>query len=105
MPFSILYVGGPGGDPGEPTYHKQNLTGNGSQTAWTITHNLNSGDVEARLRSPISGLSFTEGQDFNIEVAQVNVVDLNTISLTITPAIPSGEVWKLTVFALDQALG
>lgn len=81
------------------------ITGNGTTPSWTITHNLGSGDVVVRVRSAASGTSFAEGADFDVEQTSVAIVDVNSLTITPEVVVPSGHVWRVTVWAVDLLNG
>lgn len=85
-------------------YYETNLVGDGIKTVWPIAHLLNADNPMIVIRSATVGNSFVKGEDFDTESGDVSIVDANNLSVTIAPAVPNGETWRLSVTALDRLI-
>lgn len=82
-------------------YYEVEFTGDGTTIDRTIIHNLNTSNPIVTVRSPVTGNSFSVGQDFNAELAEISLINLNSLLVSIDPPIPNGVIWKVSILGLD----
>jgi hypothetical protein len=63
------------------------ITGTGSQTSWTITHNLNTRDVFLSIREAAAPYEFVQ--------AKIKAVTLNTVTVETSPALVRDRLDRL----------
>ena len=78
-----------GGGGGAITVYKTTITGDGTTKLWTITHNLNTRDVNVVIREWAA--------PYEHALARVKSATLNTITIETDPAIASPVIYSICV--------